>query len=376
MGKLSEKFQLNLKTLKECREQIGLSLEAVAKTVKTIEAIESGNKRPTYKQLEILGDLYCVPRWVFISDDLPDDYRYKQRPAFRKFKGSEVFNDVKVRRLVVRVEQLRDLFIELQQDLGEQIESFKFPETRISSNSEVAASRVRNWLAIPKEGFEFSQLKDVVEQKGIFIFLTSKHKGWSHIDKEFRGLTIVHDAMPIIIINNSDSKKVQSFTLMHELAHLLREDIAIDGEHSTNPDEEWCNKFAGEVLMPASSAIWNEYENSLDSLDQVKRLAKQFNVSPYACLVRLRQLKRISGQLYQRHEQELTQAYAEQREKLKDSKGGLSRNRSKEVQEQFGNSFVRTALSSWHNEDMTLYKVMKLFGLRRAQQVFDLERLV
>ena len=84
MSQIAQKFQLNLEIIRRCREQAGLSQAEVKTKIGSISFIESGKKRPTYKQLDILADLYQVPRWVFITDELPQEYQYMEKPAFRK----------------------------------------------------------------------------------------------------------------------------------------------------------------------------------------------------------------------------------------------------------------------------------------------------
>jgi transcriptional regulator with XRE-family HTH domain len=61
---------INNDILRQCREQIGLSLPVVAKKVAKIAAIEQGDQKPTFKQIDTLADLYKVPRWVFISANI------------------------------------------------------------------------------------------------------------------------------------------------------------------------------------------------------------------------------------------------------------------------------------------------------------------
>ena len=122
--------------------------------------------------------------------------------------------------------------------------------------------------------------------------MTSKYKGWSQIDKEsLRGLSIFHDILPVVVINDSDYKKSQSFTLFHELGHLLKKHMAIGCENVRIKEEKWCDELAGCVLMPSESNILNQ---SFDQLKEIKRVAKQFKVSPYSCLVRLKQLGAIN----------------------------------------------------------------------------------
>ena len=187
MGQLSKKFNLNLDCFRQCRQQLGLSLADVQKKVKPIAEIESGDKRPTYKQLATLADMYEVPEWVFVSDNLPEEYQYTQQPAFRMFAKQPAFKNSKVRALITRVEQFRDFFLELNQDIDEPVAPFskpKLPEINDKNIIEVAKI-VRGWLTIQDGQFlDFLELKNRLELKGIFIFLTSKYNSWSYIDKE------------------------------------------------------------------------------------------------------------------------------------------------------------------------------------------------
>ena len=309
MSQIAQNFQLNLEILKRCRNQMSLS---------------------------------------------QDDVRSK------------------IRKLIVRVEQYRDLLLELRQDIDDPVHPFSLPNLLNINQEKKTASIVRKWLSID-DTLDFTELKSHLEQKSIFVFLTSKYKGWSHVDnRAFRGLSMTHEVMPIIIMNDLDSRKAQSFTLIHELCHLIRGDTNIDGENTADSKiEKWCDKLAGEILMPASSSIWEYLTDT--NLSEIKKLAKRFKVSPYAVLVRLRQLKKIDQQTYLSCESKLKQEYEDQRKKLQNKSGGLARNRTREIKKQFGNTFVNAVLSAWRNQEITLHKATKLLGLKRPQQFLELE---
>ena len=251
---------VNINVLRQCREQAGLELEDVGAKLPKIAEMEAGNHKPTFKQLDSLSKLYGVPRWVFISENLPESYRFdKTVPAFRQFatKNAEIFGDPKVRGLIARVERLRNLTLDLLDDMGEVTSEFDPPKIEKASSIESFAKRIRLWLGNPEGHLDFSEWKRLLESKGVFVFLTSKYRGWSHLDKDLvRGMTIYHTILPIIIINDSDAKKAQSFTLFHELGHLLKQESSINGwGHHQKKMEKWCDEFAGNVLMPAASLM-------------------------------------------------------------------------------------------------------------------------
>lgn len=164
---------------------------------------------------------------MFISEQLPEKYRFdKAVPAFRQFadNDTEIFSDSKMRSLITRVERFRELILELLNDMGESITIFNPPELNKNTNPESGARLIRSWLKISEEKLNFTEWKKLLENKGVFVFMTSKYIGWSHIDRLFRGLIIYHSTLPIIIINDSDAKKAQSFTLLHELGHRREHD--------------------------------------------------------------------------------------------------------------------------------------------------------
>lgn len=367
---------INKDTLCQCREQVGMDLFEVEKKVKKIAEIEQGTQKPTFKQLETLAKLYRVPRWVFIAESLPEEYQFDRAvPAFRQFVDSdtEVFDDPKVRGLVARVERFRSLILELREDMSEAVVVFSPPKIQQNANLSDIARQIEEWLNIPAKRPDFPQWKAMLEEKGVFIFMTSKYKGWSHIERELlRGMAIYHPTLPIIIINDSDARKAQSFTLFHELGHLLRKENALDDWKEQNiRTEKWCDKLAGNVLMPADK--FRGTVQDVDDLAVVKKIARTFKVSAYACLVRMRQLRIIDQTKYDDYEAQLKKEYKELRKKLQNKDSGPARNRPVEVLNQYGHIYTKALFQAYHNKEIGLHKLSQLFDLKRTSYVLQME---
>lgn len=367
--------EVNIDILKQCREQIGLTLEIVKKKVKSIDEIELGKKKPTFKQINTLAEMYKVPRWVFVSKTLPDQYQFdKKILSFRQFANNraDIFSDYKVRSLVAKIENIRTLIIDLLEDVDEKIETFRPPKLKTDTTAEDAANKVRKWLDLTSS-VDFEVLKEKLESKDIFVFLTSKYKGWSHIDKElFRGLAIYYLKLPIIIINDSDFKKAQSFSLIHELGHLLKKESEIDNWNTQNRNvEKWCDSLAGNVLLPKKQIKANDI-SPLD-LDGIKSAAKRCKVSPYVYIVRLRQLNIINQVRYLAFEKQLKREYKENQQKLKEKESKIPRDRPKEIIKQYGHIYIKVLLQAYHNNEIGLHKLSRLFELNNASSVFKLE---
>ena len=149
--------KINPSVLRQCREQISMSLAEAEKKVGKLEDIENGEKKPTYKQIDDLAKLYGVPRWVFISESLPEQYQFdKAIPAFRQFaqRRSRLFNETKIRTLIARLERYRDLILELRNDMEEPVAPFKPPVLQLD-DPEIAAEQTRKWLAVqPQDIFD------------------------------------------------------------------------------------------------------------------------------------------------------------------------------------------------------------------------------
>ena len=369
---------VNPKVLRECREQIGLSLSDVKKKVPKIAAIEQEEWEPTFKQLNTLAELYKVPRWVFTSASLPEQYQFNRNFSFRKFADDygEIFSHPEIRRVTAMVERFRNLILELREDMDEPVEPFDPPALESDASVLSVATQVREWLKCAGKDLRFREWKEKLEEKNVFIFTTSKYRSWSHVgERRFRGLAIYHSTLPIIIINNSDTKKAQTFSLFHELGHLLRKKSEIDEwEDNDRNVETWCNELAANVLMPAKEFRSATLGRQVDDLNDVSKIANSFKVSDYACLVRMRQLQIIDFKTYQNLESRLKRFYQEERRKLTESDTSIRRSRPREVLDQYGHIYTRTLFQAYHNQEIGLHKLCKLFDLKRASDALKLEK--
>ena len=370
---------VNPEVLRKCREQIGLNLSDVKKKVPKIASIEQEEWKPTFKQLNTLAELYKVPRWVFTSESLPEQYQFNRNFSFRKFTDDyeEIFSHPEIRRVTAMVERFRNLILELREDMDEPLEPFH-PPVLESDNATVlsVATQVREWLKCAGKSFHFREWKEKLEEKNIFIFTTSKYPGWSRVsERRFRGLAIYHSTLPIIIINNSDNRKAQTFSLFHELGHLLRKNSEIAEWEDNNQDvESWCNKLAANILMPAEEFRSTILRHQVDDLNDVSKIARSFKVSSYACLVQMKQLEIIDSETYHNLELKLKWFHQEQKRKFKESDAQIKRSRPNEVLDQYGHIYTRTLFQAYHNQEIGLHKLCKLFDLKRASDALKLEK--
>ena len=369
---------INPEVLRQCREQVDLSHADVISKISSIVDIEEGKQHPTFKQLDTLSELYNVPRWVFVSEDLPEEYQFnKTGIAFRQFSDdrADLFSHPKIRILVAKVERLRDLILELREEIGEMVNPFEPPVLPQNASPQNVAMQVREWLG--EEGnFEFLQWREKLEEKNIFVFMTSKYNGWSHIDRNlFRGFAIYHQKLPIIIINDSDAKKAQSLTLFHELGHLLRRESALDDwDNKSQQIEHWCDELAGDVLMPADPFLAITRGLDIRDLNDVENIANKFKASTHACLVRLGQLNVINYALNKKIEAQRVEEVEKTKQQLQENNSAPPRNRPMEVKNQYGRIYTNAVFQAYHNREIGLHKVCQLLDLKQASHALTLEK--
>lgn len=119
--------------------------------------------------------------------------------------------------------------------------------------------------------------------------------------REFRGFALVDSVAPVIFVNGVDTKAAQIFTLVHEVAHQWIGRAGLDdidlSDRSNNEVERWCNRVAGEVLIP-QALLSDEFDERAELRDELDRLARSYKVSTLVVLRSLRDARFISENDY------------------------------------------------------------------------------
>lgn len=95
----------------------------------------------------------------------------------------------------------------------------------------------------------------------------------------------------MIFVNKKDVPEAQVFTLIHELAHIIRGESGISDANIGA--ENWCNRFAAEFLVPSEEML-----TKVANLDEIDRLAKFYFVSRQVILLRAKRLNIIQPVLF------------------------------------------------------------------------------
>lgn len=365
-----------------CCEDRGISIEDMAKDVgiaaSTIEKLLEGGYGLTFGQLKKLSEYFGRGVLFFLDPEIVD-IEQVHTPQFRTLANQKPDLSAKVKALIERAEKQRDLYLSLCEDLDIEPVVFAPPEDE-NLTIAGAASVVRDWLAL--DGINtFADYRRVVEEKGVLVFRTNGYAGKWQIPKEnpVLGFAIYDDRSPLIVVKKQDAEVRQTFTLMHELGHLILHKASfIDDVHDVyagEGSEREANAFAGQVLVPDRL------------LDQINDRTQPDDVSEYdSWLEEHRRAWGVSGEVILRRlldadrlPQVKYQAYrnwrGEHAEKV--ASGGTRLYRHREPKHVFGDTFVRIVLDAQSARQISLAKAtryldgLKLKDFRRLEQYYE-----
>jgi Zn-dependent peptidase ImmA (M78 family) len=302
------------------RQTIGLSVHDVAaklkRPVEEVEAweSESGAGAPSYAQLEKLAyQIYKRPLAVFFLPNPPEEISPERE--FRTLPNADLQSlagdtHMQIRRAHAFQIALKELF-----DDRNPSEQLIWQQLRLSRDASIAqqALSIRQNLGISLESqigwksddFALKQWRQAIENRGVFIFKAPFKQ------KDISGFCLLDQAFPLIYINNSTSKTRQTFSLMHELAHLL---LSMNGlskfdnryidqlPQAERQIEQFCNAVAAEVLIPLSDFEQQTRTFQIDiervGEEQFSNLANRYGVSREAILRRFLDQGRVTAAFY------------------------------------------------------------------------------
>ena len=177
---------------------------------------------------------------------------------FRTVEGRGPLISPEVRRAVnlSRTDQLEATELAVDMGLSLHPETSMFPEITSEDDPEDVSAEVRDILGVSYEeqvewdshSQAFNVWRRKVDELGVLTFLRPMPRD------DCRGFAFWEDGLiPSVVISAQESPQAQSFTLFHELAHLLLRQSGIcaeDEKGDRGAIESFCNKFAAGVLMP------------------------------------------------------------------------------------------------------------------------------
>ena len=165
---------------------------------------------------------------------------------------------------------------------------------------------VAAYYAQPSPERAFRLLRERAEAAGVFVLLKGdlgSHHTAINADT-FRGFAVADEIAPFVVINDNDARPAWSFTLLHELTHLLLGESGISGGgYADNRVEAFCNNVASDWLLPAHvlDTIRSRGEPSLLELQRrISEFGRSRNLSQTMVACRLLRSGRIDGRTFER----------------------------------------------------------------------------
>ena len=350
-------------TLQDAVAKVGIRDARGVAATDRLSALERGEAKPTRPVLVKMARHYRRPLLAFYLNTPPR--RDDRGPDFRTLRvarssETEALIDALVRNLQSRQSMVRAA-LEAEDEAehlpfvgvllrsegvgagGEalrQVLQSKPEAARLSRRAQGALTQVLGddlnaaaYYAQPSAEDAFRLLHSRTEDAGVFVLLKGDLGSYhTAIDVEvFRGLVIADDVAPFVVINNNDSRAAWSFTLLHELTHLLLGQTGISDMNSGTEIEKFCNNVAAEWLLPTQTLDEIEIERwwGLDEQErQIEEFARAHNLSRTMVAYRLLRANRIDRPTFNRlrtdFREQWRQLRAARRARSRESEGGPS----------------------------------------------------
>ncbi len=265
----------------EAAKKIGLHDGVRASAVKKLAAIETGEKAPTRPQLLKMSQQYKTPLLSL----------YMREPPIRSNRGEDfrtlptelppqdsAYLDVLIRDVQARQSLLKETLVQ-----DDDAKPIQFVGTlRMEQGVKHATNMLRELLQFDLGAFRgqktvadaFKYARGQVEATGVFVMLIG-NLGSHHTTistSTFRGFALADEIAPLIIINDQDAKSAWSFSLLHEIVHLLLAQTGVSNASADNQIEKFCNDVASEILLPAVELNEQAFEG-----DDVETLTSAIN---------------------------------------------------------------------------------------------------
>ena len=343
----------------------------------SIERVMAGDGGITFNQLRKIAE-YFGRGVLFFLETAPVDVEHAHTPQFRTLANQKPELSAKIKALIERVEQQRAVYLSLREDLDGAGRPWFDPPAVTRQNLQEAARAVREWLGLAAEN-TFDTYRAAVEARGILVFRSNGYNGKWQIAKEspILGFALYDATCPVIVVKKRRWETQQSFTLMHELGHLLlHKTSSIDDEQDMHSREGWereANAFAGYLLVPdeflavisddGKPAAASQYD------DWLVTQRRAWGVSTEAILLRLLD----SGRLLRREYNEYRQ-WRDDTQETADEDGGSRAYRHREPKHVFGDTFVRTVLDALSARHITLVRASRYLDSLKISDLHQLER--
>lgn len=376
--------QINKETLRFIREKKAVSYDYVVRLTKySKEKIalwedETSEKYPTINQAKAIAKCYRVPFAGLYMN--ASDINVKHLPKIRNLRTlpDAVIDNSALNLAISDVLCARDLLIDTKKELKEPLKLFELSAPPTDDISQWARM-IRKSLELdadiqyklPSSRQLYLYIRNAVENAGVFVHC------FTGIDTDIvRGFAVFDEQMPIIGLNNEDRYPAKSFSIIHELVHLLKRSSAVCNEMinntSSQAEEVFCNAVAGEVLVPRLNLLkqLGSYTDEEIDFGIIDSLATKFSVSKEVVCRRLFDINKISAQHYSALSNTIRVNFENERDRMKEHRRltgqGIPRNISREAIDQNSSALCRTFYHGYREGVFDKQDVARYLGIKQS----------
>ncbi|NKC13701.1 MAG: ImmA/IrrE family metallo-endopeptidase [Gammaproteobacteria bacterium] len=362
-----------------CADQIGLAPSDMASelgiSANTISRLLDGEGGVTFRQLRQISKYFGRSVFFFLeSTPVRDETAYT--PQFRTLANQAPEIAPKVWKIIRQAETQRERYFGLLEELRvSEIPVFEPPD--IADRDVTGSARVaRKWLGIDREN-SFDTYRESIERVGILVFRSNGYNGQWQVPKEstMLGFSLYQDTCPVIFVRKQVAEARQTFTLTHELGHLLlHHKSAIDSERdfeSDDTDEREANQFAGAFLVPDAELVLigtaSVPDEPADVDDWLKPIQQRTGASGEVVLRRLLDSGRVTSDRCRAYcLWKASQAFGQK-------EGGNRGYCHREPIHMFGDRFVRAVLDGISTDAISLTKASRYLDNLKLHDIHALE---
>lgn len=392
---------INFQRIKWCCNEYGMGYEELADKLRMpglLKAVNNDSKGLTYKQLRIIANFFGRGTFFFFEED-PVSAKTGYSDAFRALARKMPKPGRDLNLLIRLVDQYREIYMELSGDIERyyEVESRPWQEAlakRKISSPAALAKAARAWLGVDATKLSFNYLRNLVESRGILVFLTTSQYGQRLLrlnpSSSIRSFSLYSPKTPTILIrripnhrNGGCGDSAQAIALMHELGHLLlHKDSFVtlkDFIFSKGRKAVQANEFAINLLVPSSqlrligaTELKGKTGKQMESL--LMAYSNDWGVNSMVIALRLYKENMITRQQFSSYVRLKGTSYESESQPLPKAVGS-GRNRVKETVAMFGRRYIATILDAYSFNYISVVKACTFLGYLQSKHLSsDLHR--
>lgn len=376
--------RINKNTLRFVREQKAISFDYVTRITKfkedKLSLWENGDsdKFPTINQAKAIAKCYRIPFAGLYMN--ASDINIKHLPQMRNLRTlpDAMVDNSALNLAIADVLSARELLLESKKALKETVVQFNMSINCPDDNVAQWAGEIRRTLGIDSNVQYkcrsarqlYLYIRNLAEAAGAFVHC------FTGVDTEIvRGFAIYEDLMPIIGLNNDDRYTAKTFSIIHELVHLIKRSSAVCNDMtnslSLQAEEVFCNAVAGAVLVPTVnlSRQLGEYTHDEIDLDVVSSLADKFSISKEVICRRLLDTGKITQQRYSQLTTAIRLQFESERKAAQEYRKitgqVIPRNMSREAIDQNSSALCRTFFHGYREGLFDKQDISRYLGVKQ-----------